>query len=1260
MFLEPSGIAVEQESGDLYVVDRNNQRIDKFGPEGSLLFAWGWGVADGETRAAQTCTSTCFSGLAGTGSGEFNFPEGVAVDNDPLSESHGDLYVVDIRNLRVEKFDSTGKFLLMFGGEVNKTKDEEAGATEAEKDLCTSASSDACTSGVEGTANGQFGLREGESVAVGPDGTVYVGDVDRIEEFTPEGVYKSQVTLPDAGEVSDLAIDQTGGLYALSTELAGVRKYDSSGTELGEPRDLSGSPSRIAVGPAGELFLDDEGGGHHIFEYDNAGNEVASFDGGAEEASHGMAYGEIAGVLYALNQVSVRLLTPPSPGPLVTSGSVFASPIQPTGATLLAIVNTEGNDTTYRFEYGTSTSYGGSVPVPDGNIAAGFGDQPVKAELSGLSVDTSYHYRVVASNSSGTFIGPDETFRTLPPALIDSEWVTNVASSSATLEAQINPLGSDTTYRIEYGTGASYGTIVPSPEGDVGPGTSDSEIGVHLQGLLASTLYHYRLVTTNVLGVVMGEDRTFTTEPAHAGSATLPDRRSWEMVSPVNKQGAAVEPMTAEGGAIQASVEGNAIAYVSSAATEQDPQGNRNVEVTQVLSRRGPGGWSSQDIDTANGVPAQDAIGEGPEYRLFSLDLSLGYVEPRSPTPLPPLPRGAEKTIYLRDNATGSYEPLVTAENVASGAKFGYGEAAFRNLQFEGASPDLSHVVFRSFAALTPDSVESAENQSLYEWSDGRLRLVSVLPNGSPASAEDLRAFLGAGGELVRDAVSNDGSRIVWEAASGVSSVNRIYIRDLGREETIQINAAQGVKEEGKRDDAFQAASGDGSRIFFTSSSRLTTDSTVDREVAPKPDLYEFQITSGKEEPLSGKLTDLTVDQNAGEAAHVLYVIGTSEDGTSIYFAASGLLGDAAQQGATNGSPNLYVERYDGAWSPPKFVASLSNADAESIVSSPQRLENMAARSSPNGRYLSFMSSRSVTGYDNHDASSGMPDEEVYLYDADTGHVSCVSCDSTGARPNGMFDPGGYPGLLVDRLRAWDHRWLAALIPDWTTIATGLAIYQSRYLSDSGRLFFDSPDALASNDTNGTWDVYEYEPPGVGGCEPGGATFSQAAAGCVDLISSGGSAQESAFLDASETGDDVFFLTAAGLVPQDGDGLFDVYDARSCSASSPCLAAQPVAPPACSTSDSCKPSASPQPESFGAPSSQTFAGPGNVAPLAPKSLARTRSLTRAQKLSKALKACRSKTRRAPAVCERRARKRYRGKAARKSNANTSLPARAGR
>ena len=102
------------------------------------------------------------------------------------------------------------------------------------------------------------------------------------------------------------------------------------------------------------------------------------------------------------------------------------------------------------------------------------------------------------------------------------------------------------------------------------------------------------------------------------------------------------------------------------------------------------------------------------------------------------------------------------------------------------------------------------------------------------------------------------------------------------------------------------------------------------------------------------------------------------------------------------------------------------------------------------------------------------------------------------------------------------------------------------------------------------------------------------------LISSGTSSEESAFLDATESGGDVFFLTTAKLVPQDIDDAADVYDAHECTAQSPCIAAAAGAAAAVHDgSDSCKPAPTPQPSIFGAPASATFSGAGNVTPSGP-------------------------------------------------------------
>jgi hypothetical protein len=200
---------------------------------------------------------------------------------------------------------------------------------------------------------------------------------------------------------------------------------------------------------------------------------------------------------------------------------------------------------------------------------------------------------------------------------------------------------------------------------------------------------------------------------------------------------------------------------------------------------------------------------------------------------------------------------------------------------------------------------------------------------------------------------------------------------------------------------------------------------------------------------------------------------------------------------------------------------------------------------------------------------------------------------------------------------------------------------QSRYLSNNGRLFFDSSDALVPQDVNGTEDVYEYEPPGAGDCTTSSETYSERSEGCVGLISSGTSPEDSAFLEASETGGDVFFVTTAKLAPRDVDDAYDVYDAHECASAAPCFAAPSAVTPPCVTEASCRPAPTPQPAIFGSPASATFSGAGNVVPSGSPPVVQPKSLTRAQKLTQALDACKRKGRKRRAVCERRARRRYR-------------------
>ena len=172
------------------------------------------------------------------------------------------------------------------------------------------------------------------------------------------------------------------------------------------------------------------------------------------------------------------------------------------------------------------------------------------------------------------------------------------------------------------------------------------------------------------------------------------------------------------------------------------------------------------------------------------------------------------------------------------------------------------------------------------------------------------------------------------------------------------------------------------------------------------------------------------------------------------------------------------------------------------------------------------------------------PDEEVYEYDAATAALLCVRATPSGARPVGVLD-SGEPGPLIDPDGIWGgisreawrlQLWLAANVPGWTPFRLSQSRYQSRYLSNTGRLFFNARAPLVPADVNGTnGTCIEYEPEGIGSCtsstSSGSDVFKPAprsvevegrkleeGPGCVGLISSGESGDASAFLDASATG----------------------------------------------------------------------------------------------------------------------------------------------
>jgi len=198
--------------------------------------------------------------------------------------------------------------------------------------------------------------------------------------------------------------------------------------------------------------------------------------------------------------------------PAATTGS--AGPVTSISATLNGTVNPGMVSTAYFFEYGTSTAYGQTTEIK--SAGSGSSDLPVSATITGLSINTTYHYRLTAENSDGTSYGEDSVFATLPlPPTVTTGEAGSVTSSSAILNGMVNPSSASTNYFFEYGTSTAYGLTTETKS--AGSGSSDLSVSATITGLSVNTTYHYRLTAENRGGPSYGEDRSLTTGSSSGG-----------------------------------------------------------------------------------------------------------------------------------------------------------------------------------------------------------------------------------------------------------------------------------------------------------------------------------------------------------------------------------------------------------------------------------------------------------------------------------------------------------------------------------------------------------------------------------------------------------------------------------------------------------------------------------------------------------------------------------------------------------------------
>ncbi len=1028
-------------------------------------------------------------------------------------------------------------------------------------------------------------------------GTVYAltlnVNVATLVRYSPQGepIGSSGVTGEGARA---LAVDQTtGNVYIL--ERSAVLVYSPDGSQLitsfGAAAVLSESidsgpekfhqATHIAVDDSGAVYVSDLGyassnepGGQHsrvmVFKPQTPGDyEHYAYTGQANDIGTG-GYPNYAGLeldfagnLYLAGENEISKFAPGEASP----DCIFHSS---TGGIQGIAVNQENGDVFYdsgkpadgRGHQLTCNSEGEFVQVGSFSITP---RPTVVFEVQAFAFNPSISWEV--GRPAGVLYGGNEVglgyvfagATEIPPS-VEADSSSQVGTTTATLGASINPKGSATSYVFQYLTDAAYQANEPAerfaganeaPVGGavLGEGQETLSAAAPIFGLSPDTTYHYRVIATSHCSADdkekvcegVGAEQAFRTFPLEAPG--LVDSRAYELVSPTDKHGGEVFPAQPQVGScneckpglstqpfpMQSSPDGEGVVYEG---TPFAPSGGAVNENQYVSHRDAKTGWETTTLS-----PALQGGGGGQGYKAFNADLTQGLLY-QTVAPLSVNAPSGFANLYRQPASDPSaLLPALEAEppNRSAGRL---------KVTYVGASAGLSRVFFEANDALTgetpfaPEAVDGGENKNnLYEWSEEGLRLVNVLPgNGetNPGAVFGSGKLLSGGGNIppaaVSNAISTDGSRAFWSSESG-----QVYVRENG-DETREIPDHGGK---------FLTASTDGSQLLLSDGN-----------------LFDLEGESS---------TDLTEGKGG-----FLGISGQSQDLSSIYFVDTAVLDETPNsQGAVAeaGRDNLYLWHAGES----RFIASLLSRDGASGGDdvgawkySPNR---RTAEASPDGRWLAFLSRGRPTGYDNTGPceSDHLPDQgfvsapcaEVFLYDASAGELVCASCNPSGERPLGP-----------SRLRFVD--------------GPGYNLPQPRYLTDSGRLYFDSQDSLSPFDTNGNGvqpghsveDVYQYEPEGIGSCKRAG--------GCINLISSGREPVDSNLLAIDETGKNVFFTTRDQLTLKDKDGLIDLYDARE---GGGIPAESEVARGECQ-GEACQAPVSPPNDPT--PGSSTFEGAGNV------------------------------------------------------------------
>jgi hypothetical protein len=1299
-FSTPTGVTVDQSSGDVYVIDSGNSRIEKFGSSGNFILAFGKGVD--QTTGGDICTATsgdtCQAATTGSAAGEFTTPQFLAVDNSG-GASAGDVYVGDPGDGIISKFTSGGALVTSWGtgGQLS------GGFTSID--------------GITVDKNGQL---------------LVIDDNNSVWEFGQDGSSAGQPFSTTRGmSRNGMDVDSSGNIFKVNGDTS-VEKVTSTGADVGQVNS-GGTEALVIDRSSGDLYVSTGSAVQH-YQFDNSGNVIEpgnttctpansspcnptdTFGSNVLSGATGIGFDSSQTLLYVANgNNKVEIFGPPSPGqPEIDSET--PSPGS-TYATVSAQIIPFGNDTTCQFQYVDDTDFQATgytsattVACSPADLGSTFEDQTATADISGLSIKTEYHFRVVAKNSAGTTTGDDSTFTTQDAAAIDQESPSNIGSTYAELDTQVNPLGTDTTCEFQYvddtdfqATGYTSATTVDCPS-DLGAGKNDVSASVQISGLTINTTYHFHVIASNSLGTVTGTDMMFETMDAAAidgQSFSNITQTSAELDAQVNPLGTdttcefqyvddtdflangytsattvACTPADLGNGKSDVSastqlsnlqpgttyhfhvVASNGLGTVTGSdqmfqtlpAESIDAESASNI--TDTTARLGaqinPEGqdtkaqfeyvndasFQATGFTTATTVPANkidlgsgtsdvaasvdltgltpattyhfrvmaansigSATGDAHSFKTYQQNLPKGLPDHRGLEMVTP-PDKDNGEPFVRGGVFGQVEAANNGNAIAFISFNAFPGSVFDGSFYRAArgssawtthnlippqsteagllcatagpviaafSPDLSKAILSDGNSLigtcgtdSPPLVSGeptgVANLFVRNNATNTFQLVDVTPNGvTPQNA----TFDGGSTDLSH-VVFDENAALTGNAPAG----DNLYEWTGGAVRLVTVvggNGVSGTLADGPAGYAFHAVSADGSRIFFNANGNLylrqngTSTTQVDASKAAGPGgggSFVGASTDGSKvfftDDASAGLTNDTVPSSGANLYEYDVPSGTLTDLTP----ASQANVDGVSGLSDDGSFVYFVAEGNlasgaTAGQPNLYVnhngTTTFIANLSGGDSSDWSETSDTTRVSTNGHFIAFNSNSNLTSFD----SSG--NTEIFEYNAVAKQLSCASCNPDGTAPS--------TGIGIPQ-------------PETPLLGNG-SEYVTHNVSDSGQVFFNTAESLLPTDNNGKQDVYEY----------GG--------GALHLITTAASPDDSLFLDASTDGSNVFFTTSQQLLPQDTDGAMDIYDARV-------NGGFPVtAPPPVCSGEGCKPPQSPVPP-VPTVASVTFFGPGNV------------------------------------------------------------------